>query len=149
MIRGSTDKSISVLKAQSVATTATVTGNIDTKGYSHVSLDIQLDSAAAVSSNPAVLKLSDSDDTVVTNFADIVAGVGDGTDGFTIPDAHVTVPQVLRMEVDLLKNRKRYLKLTLTPAGAAQLVAAVARLSRAEEALGTAADMGVAALVQV
>jgi hypothetical protein len=147
MLRGANDKGVIVLKPQSVATTATATGLIDTLGYSFCQLDVLLDSAAAVSSNPAVLKLSESDDTVVTNFADIAAFVGGGAGGFTVPDASTDTPQIVRMNVDLRKPRKRYLKTTLTPAGAAQLVAASARLSRADEVAISDAGMGCAEVV--
>ena len=147
MIHGANDKGVIALKPQSVATNATATGNIDTRGYDFCQLDILLDSAAAVSSNPAVLKLAESDDTVVTNFADITAFVGDGTGGFTVPNADTETPQIVRMNVDLRKNRKRYLRLSATPAGAAQLLAATARLGRGEEIATVAAGMGLAALV--
>lgn len=147
MIHGQNDKGVVVLKPQSLATTATATGNIDTIGHDVCDIDITLDSAASTTNNPAVLKLSSSDDTVVTNFADITEFVGDGAGGFTIPNADAANPQLVRMSVNLLKNRKRFLKLALTPAGATQLVGASARLSRAENSPRTAALAGLAAHV--
>ena len=146
MIHSFFEKSVVVLKPQSLATSATATGNIDTKNCRQVTLDVMLDSAGAVSSNPPTLKISESADTVTTNFADITAFVGDGVGGFTIPDADTASPQIIRFNIDT-KNRKRYLKLTLTPAGATQLVGAVARLGRKEQTPITASGLGVAALV--
>lgn len=147
MIHGANDKGVVVLKPQSVATTATATGNIDTIGFKRVSIDVLLDSAADTTNNPAVLKLSESDDTVASNFADITGFVGDGAGGFTVPAADTQTPQIVRFNVDLNTNRKRYLKLSLKPAGAAQLVAASARLSRAAEVPDTDAEMGCAEVV--
>lgn len=146
MIYGQYEKHGIAIVSQSVATNATATANIDTRGYRYLSVDIQLDSAAAVSSNPATLKLSESDDTVVSNFADIAAFVGDGASGFTIPDADTDDPQLVRFNVDL-RGRKRYIRLTLTPAGAAQQVAANYHMSRADLGPTSASDAGCAALV--
>ena len=115
----------------SVATNATATGNIDTLGYDYVKVLVLLDTAASTSNNPVVCKLSESDDTVVTNFADVTGFVGDATDGFTIPNASASVGQVVEMNIDC-RARKRYLKVSLTPGTAAQVMGAVAVMGRAE-----------------
>lgn len=129
------------LKLGSVATNATATANIDTLGYQYLTVVVDLDTQSATSSNPAVLKLSESDDTVVTNFADISGFVGD-TD-FTIPIAETTKTEKLaaRFDVDL-RNRKRYIRFSLTSAGAAQIAGALAMLSRAQDSAESAADRG-------
>ena len=123
---------VAVIKPQSVATTATVTGNIDTLGYEEVKVCVLLDSSASTSNNPSTLKLSESDDTVVTNFADITGFEGDATDGFTIPAVSASLPTVVDLAVDC-RARKRYLKLTLTPGGATMIVGATAVLGKAKE----------------
>ena len=123
---------VAVIKPQSVATTATVTGNIDTLGYDEVKVCVLLDSSASTSNNPATLKLSESDDTVVTNFADITGLEGDATDGFTIPAVSASLPTVVDLNVDC-RARKRYLKLTLTTGGATMIVGATAALGKAEQ----------------
>ena len=122
----------------STATTATATGNIDTIGYDEVKVVVLLDTQASTTSNPATLKLSESDDTVVTNFANVTQFVGDATDGFTIPNAVTSVGQVVEMNIDCRK-RKRYLKVSITPAGAAQVVGAVAIMGKAENSTLSAA----------
>ena len=124
--------SVSVIVPQSVATTATETGNIDTLGYEECKVAVHLDTAASTASNPTTLKLSESDDTVVSNFADITGLVGDATDGFTIPAVSASLGTVVSLAVDC-RARKRYLKLTLTPGGATQLVSATAELGKAKE----------------
>ena len=101
-----------VIKQASTATNATATATIDTKGYDEVKVCVFLDSAGAVSSNPSVLKLHESDD--LTTYADISGAVGD-TD-FDIPAADTANPQIISLNVDC-KARKRYLKLLITPAG--------------------------------
>ena len=91
-----------------------------------------LDSAASTSNNPTTLKLSESDDTEATNFSDITGFEGDATDGFTIPAVSGTLPTVVDMNVDC-RARKRYLKVTLTPGVATQIVGATAVLGKAKE----------------
>jgi len=130
------------IKPQSLATTATATGNVDTLGYEEAAIDVALDSQAAASSNPAVLKISESDDTVVTNFADITALVGDGVGGFTIPNADTSDPQNIRLNVDL-RARKRWLKVTLTPAGTTQLVGVSATLGKAKNSTVARAEQAL------
>ena len=133
---------VSVITPTSTATTATSTGNIDMLGYESVLVAVHLNSQAATSSNPATLKLSESDDTVVSNFADITGFVGDATDGFTIPAVSASLGTVVQMNVDC-RARKRYLKVTITPAGTTQIVAATAVLGKAKDSTAAAAKAGV------
>jgi len=147
MIHDQYQKSVYMLNVASVATTATATGWVDTLGYEYCSIDALLDSAAAVSSNPAVLKLSESKVTNVTSDTDLAVFTGDDTtDGFTIPDADTDSAQIVRFNVDL-RTRERYLFIHITPAGAAQIVGAVARLSRAKEMTAGTSSPSVAAVV--
>jgi hypothetical protein len=119
-----------LIKPQSVASTATVTGVLDTLGYDEVKVCVLLDSAATTSDNPSTLKLSESDD--LTTYADITGLEGDATDGFTIPLVSGTLPTVVDLNVDC-RARKRYLKLTLTPGEATMIVGATAVLGKAEQ----------------
>lgn len=117
----------------STTAAATASGNIDTLGFDFVSIDVLLPTADVVSNKPTVLKLSESDDTVVTNFANVSGFVG-GTD-FTIPNAitsatSISIPYAV-LNVDL-RARKRYLKVSVSPA-TTQVVTAVASLTRAEQ----------------
>ena len=119
-----------LIKPQSVASTATVTGVLDTLGYDEVKVCVLLDSSASTANNPTTLSLSESDDA--TTYTAITGMTGDATDGFTIPIVSGTLPTVVDLNVDL-RARKRYLKCTLTPGGATMLVGATAVLGKAEQ----------------
>jgi hypothetical protein len=121
---------IVVIKPTSLATTATATGNVDTLGVEEVAINVQLDSVAAPTSNPVVLKVSEADDTETTSFANITELVGDTA--FTIPLADGSDPQNIRFNIDC-RARKRYLKVSLTPAGTTQLIAVSATLGKAKD----------------
>lgn len=110
---------------------ATASGYIDCLGYDEAIIVALLDTQAATSSNPSVLKLSESDD--LTTYADVTAFVGDGVGGFTVPAAGTSLGAGCTMPfyVDL-RARKRYLKVTISPEGATQIVGAVAIMGRAE-----------------
>jgi len=136
------EKSASVIKPQSVATSATATGNVDRLGYDVVAIDVHLDSQASTTDIPTALQIAESDDTVASNFA-TVAGLVGGTNsagGFTIPNSQ-TVANIVQINIDC-RARKRYLQLSFTPGVAAQLVSATARLGRAKEAPTAAAGAG-------
>jgi hypothetical protein len=131
-------KTLPIFQASTTAA-ATASGNIDVLGFDYVTIDVLLPTADVVSNKPTVLKLSESDDTVVTNFTDITAFVGGGTGGFTIPNAitaatSITLPYAT-FNVDA-RARKRYLKLSVSPA-TTQVVNAVAQLTRAEQTPAT------------
>lgn len=116
---------------------ATASGNVDTLGFDWMTLDVFMSTSNAATTNPSVLKLSESDDTVVTNFADISGAEGD-TD-FTIPNAVTSGDWAVKFNVDL-RGRKRYIKVSATPT-TTQVVAAVANLGVGDSAPGdTAAD---------
>jgi len=129
------------LVSASTATNATATAAIDTRGYKYLEVLVKCDTAASTTSNPAVLKLSQSDTTDATNYSDISGCVGD-TD-FTIANAETTKTTyhdaVFKVN---LKGKKRYVKFSCTPAGAAQIVFATAVLSRGDKGASTAALNG-------
>ena len=126
---------------------ATASGNIDRQGFDFMSLDVTMSTSNDTTNNPSVLKLSESDDTVVTNFVDIAAAVGDGVGGFTIPNAVTEGTWGVKLNVDL-RGRKRYLKLSASPV-TTQVIAAVANLSAGDEAPAAAGSAGVNALVEL
>jgi hypothetical protein len=119
------------IKPQSVTSGATATGIVDTLGYEEAAVDVALDSQASTTSNPSVLKLQESISTDASNFADITAFVGDATDGFTIPPAG-SAATIVRMNVDL-RARKRYLRVVVSPDGAAQQLGSVVTLGKAKD----------------
>ena len=87
-------------------------GYVDTLHYDHAIISVYMTTSNDTTNNPSVLKLSESDDTVVTNFANISGAVGD-TD-FTIPAADTSASAIYKFNVDL-RGRKRYIKLSVTP----------------------------------
>ena len=120
---------------------AFVSSAIDCKGYDEAMLDFYLTTQTVVTANPSLLNVTESDDTVATNFATFTGSVGD-TD-FTIPavaTAASTKPHV-RLHVDL-RARKRYLKMLITPT-TTHGVHGVAHLARAEQLPNTDAERNV------
>lgn len=142
-----------VLAVNQASTTngATASGNIDTLGFDYASIDVLLTTSNAVTNNPSVLKVSESDDTVATNFSDITELVGDGTSGFTIPNAITAATSITgpfqTINVDL-RGRKRYLKVSVTPI-TTQVVTVLAHLGSPEQGVDSAADVNASGLVEV
>lgn len=117
--------------------TSAVTLTIDTRGYDHASVTVMRASNASTAF-ASVLKVEESDDNV--SYSNVSGLVG-GTD-FTIPAVSDTASAaIVKLDVDT-KAKKRYLKVTATPAVSVNTVV-TARLSRGEESPVTAADAGV------
>ncbi|GMQ95825.1 MAG: hypothetical protein BMS9Abin14_286 [Gammaproteobacteria bacterium] len=140
-------KTVVAITGQSVTNAATVTGNIDRLGFNYCELDVLLAGGDAATNNPSVLKVSESDDTVVSNFADVTGLVGDT--GFTIPNigTDTAASTVVKFRLDL-KKRKRYLKVTISPI-TTEILAAVAQLHKWEKAPVSTTDAGVATVVDL
>jgi hypothetical protein len=132
-----------VIAQASTATNATASGVVDTLGFDEVAIDAFLDSAAATSSNPSVLKVQHCDTSDGT-FNDITGLVGDATDGFAVPAADTANPQIVRLNVDK-RSRRRWLKVLITPAGAAQVVGATAVCGKAGDSTIARAAMAAVA----
>lgn len=139
-----TPKSVCAFSA-STTNGATASGNIDTKGFDFAVINVIETASNAATNNCSVLKVAESDDTVVTNFANVSGLVGD-TD-FTIP-ASVTsgVQVVAQMRVDL-RGRKRYLKVSASPV-TTQVLTCVAELHRGDECPESATNAGAGVLVK-
>jgi hypothetical protein len=94
--------------AQAAAATAALTANLDTAGADYatilVHVGIEKNTDAAPPTN--FVSISESDDTVVTNFAT--------WDATFISNPDNTAAAVSINNIDL-KGRKRYLRLTVTP----------------------------------
>lgn len=148
MIGSANEKPVSVIIAASTATNATATGNIDTLGFEYCSISVVLDSTSSVSNKPAVIKVTESDDTNSSNFANITALVGGGTGGFTIPSMSSTSASIFKFDIDL-KSRKRYLKVSHTPLATAHAMAVVAQLSRANVLPISATTLGTAVYASI
>lgn len=136
-------KTVYAVVATNVTAAATGTATIDRLGFDHVSLDLIMGTANVVSNKPTVLKLAHSDITDATGFSDLTPFVG-GT-AFTIPNALTSADNIYRFEVDM-RNRKRYLKFSVSPA-TTQDTRYLARLGRAGEAADASATKAGVSLI--
>lgn len=143
MIQGQNDKTV-LFFCEEITNAETVSGYVDTQDYDYAVIECLVGTSNATSNNFTTLKLSDGPDT--TGFTALATFTGDDTtDGFTIPNADTSDPQVVvRMNVRL-DVRRRYLKLEAA-ALTTQAIAAFAHLSRADETPTSASDMGVGAV---
>jgi hypothetical protein len=133
MIHSQMEKVVASVPA-SVGSSA-VTLTIDTLGYDHASVSV-LRASNASTVFASVLKIEESDDN--SSYSNVSGLVG-GTD-FTIPTVSDTsAVAVVKMDVDT-KAKKRYLKVTATPAVSVNTVV-TARLSRGD-APTTATEAG-------
>ena len=115
--------------------TSAVTLTIDTLGYDYASVAV-LRASNASTAFASVLKIEESDDNAA--YSNVTGFVG-GTD-FTIPAVSDTASAaIVKLDVDT-KAKKRYLKVTATPAVSVNTVV-TARLSRGD-APTTAAEAG-------
>jgi hypothetical protein len=139
-------KAVIALTPTSLTNGATSTGQIDTLGFEHVTIDVIATTANVVSNKFSVLKVSESDTTDATNYSDITKFVGGGAGGFTIPNADTSNPYISKFNIQCA-NRKRYLKVTVSPQ-TTQTIGVIANLQQAEQAPTTAALAGANALVE-
>lgn len=97
-----------LLSPKNITNGATETSNLDTKGHDSVDITVMIGAFAGGTSgaSPATIKLSESDDTVATSFADITGASANGA---------LTAAGSCRFNVDLRK-RKRFIKFTFAPA---------------------------------
>jgi hypothetical protein len=99
-------KTYSVMLAPSAAATAVRTANLDTAGSDYATILVPLGAELNTNSTNVAIQLSESDDTVATNFATF-----DATFNRTVDN---TAAVVAVNHIDL-RGRKRYLRLTVTP----------------------------------
>ena len=132
MIHSMESKETVLFKPQSVGTSATATGTASVLGWDYGEVVIYLDTAAATSTD-AVVQLSEGDGTAFATALDLaMATVAPNT----------STPEIYKWFLSL-KTRKKNLKISYTPSGAARLGMAVLRLSRPEQSPATAAGRGV------
>lgn len=114
----------SVLLAPITAATTARTANLDCAGANAARITVALSAEANTNSTNVVIQLSESDDTVVTNFATFNASFNR-----TIDNTAATVAtNILDLE-----GRKRYIRLAVTPdttTNGAVISSAVATLYR-------------------
>lgn len=96
----------SVLITPTAAATTARTANLDCAGANYATIRVNLGAELNTNSTNVAIQLSESDDTVVTNFATFNAVFNRTVDN--------TAATIATNHVDL-EGRKRYLRLAITP----------------------------------
>ena len=133
MIESLKTKDEVMLAPQTVTDGATVTANLDCVGADWAKINVLCSAEESTHAANSTISLSESDDTVVTNFATVTANTS----------LDLTASKQQRFEVDL-RGRKRYLRLSFTAGtttGGDVDVAAVASLGRLAQGPGSTSDM--------
>lgn len=132
--------------------------NIDTLGVDFITIDISAttQSASTQGGSPSVLKIQESDTTVVTSFADVVGFRGGSATATNVDfvvgigkTTGVTGPgggNCYKLNVDA-RARKRYINVVISPT-TTQTFEVTANGFRAEQSPSTAAKAGVLNLVE-
>jgi hypothetical protein len=126
--------------------------NIDLLGVDYVTIDISAttQSASTQAGSPSVLKIQESDTTVVTSFADCVGFRGGSATAtnvdFVVAIGKTTGVNAYKLNVDA-RSRKRYLNVVASPT-TTQTFEVTANGFRAEQSPSTAAKAGVLNLVE-
>lgn len=143
----------SVTGAGSATNAGTYTSaNIDTLGVDYVTIDVAAttQSASTQAGSPSVLKIQESDTTVVTSFADVVGFRGGSATAtnvdFVVGIGKTTGINAYKLNVDC-RARKRYLNVVASPT-TTQTFQTTANGFRAEQSPVTASKAGVLNLVE-
>jgi hypothetical protein len=118
-------KTFEVMLSPAAAATTVRTANLDLAGVHYATIAVTLGAEANTNSTNVAIQLSESDDTVATNFATF-----DATFNRTVDNTSAVVA-VNHLETN---GRKRYVRLTVTPdttTNGAVLSSAVAVLDKA------------------
>ncbi len=134
MIQAQNSKFVSVLTPATITAAGTNSGTIDSLGWDYAAVYLHCATQTAGNTHTLVLDEGDTTSAFTTN--------ADLTITTVTPATNAT--QVYGWMIDLRK-RKRYLRLTVTVPGTAQIVEACALLSRGEQAPDTAAKRGLTA----
>lgn len=132
-------KSTVMLVPATVTHGATATANLDCLDAGSAEILVTLGALAGAGTAPSSIKIFESNDTVVTNFAELTA--------LSTGAAAVGASESVRFFVDRSNgNRKRYLRVELTvPAGSTNSnipVAAIGFLGKLDEAPSGTAEYG-------
>jgi hypothetical protein len=140
-------KAVVAITPISVTNGGTATGeSIDTRGFNYCHIHVVASTANVVSNKPTVLKVQESATTDATNYADVTGLVG-GTD-FTVANALTSVPNGWLFGLPLKPNRKRYLRVLVSPQ-TTMVIGGSAILTRGEESPINATKAGVNNLVVI
>ena len=139
--------------AASASNAATYTSaNIDTLGVDYVTIDISAttQNASTQAGSPSVLKIQESDTTVVTSFADVVGFRGGSAAAtnldFVVGIGKTSGQNAYKFNVDA-RARKRYLNVVISPT-TSQTFQVTANGFRLEQSAVSAAKAGVLSLVE-
>lgn len=133
------------VKVSDIASNATHTHTIDTKGFSKASIDVSFEPVAAAGTNSSVAHVLTLQHGDTTGSFSAISGFVAGTD-YTLPTpANTNDTTVVRLNIDL-EAKKRYVRVEVTPR-ADSAVATAARLGVAEAVPVSASDAGVHAFV--
>ena len=148
-------KQVVAINAVSATNGGTVTSaQIDLLGADSCTIDIwgTTQSASTQAGSPSVLKIQESDTTVVTSFTDVVGFRGGSATAtnvdFVVGIGYTTtnLPNSYKFNVDA-RSRKRYLSVVISPT-TSQTFFATANLYRMEQSPSTATKAGVLSLVE-
>ena len=139
-------KIVKMVESVAVGTSA-VSGYIDTKGYSDLTVVFN-GATAATGGLPSAMKLQHGDTT--SAFTDITGAVGGtaATGGFIIPTPNTSAGEINEFRVGLL-GKKRYVNFTVTGTATTRVCTVLGILSRPEVVDTTATTTGVSVLVTV
>lgn len=129
-----------LLASASQTNSATRTANLDCMGSDYATIIMNLASELNTNAVGPTISLLESDDTVATNFATIIANR---------TDEDLVAAKVMRWEIDT-KARKRYLRLSVTTPTATNdnvTMGAVALLSRKEMSPTNTAELATVAVI--
>jgi hypothetical protein len=124
-----------LIAPQAMTNSATVTANIDTLGSSYATIRVALASEINTNAVGPTLSLLQSDDTVASNFANVVANR-------TAED--ITTAKEVTYGIDL-RGKKRYLRLSVTTATTTNdnvTLASITTLSELEQRPNGTTDAG-------
>ncbi len=138
MIHAQDTKVVSLITPQSVTTSGTVSATVDCSGFSYAEVVLHLATQTA-SNVDTTMTVTESDGTTYVTNTDLT---------MTTAAPDTSSAQIYKWFLDLRK-RKKNLKITYEPVGAARIAGAHVVLSRAAQAPTTAAGRGVAGQVVV
>jgi hypothetical protein len=130
------DEAVAVMAPVSYSAAGTSVFTFDTRGFRYLEVDVMFGTLATNGGVPSVFRLSESDATVISNFAAISGA------SMTLLAANLA-SSVVKFQVDL-RGRKRYINLDITNGTSALVIGAAAKLTRPESSKLTAVQQSVA-----
>jgi hypothetical protein len=131
-------KTIPMFEGATVSSAGTLFGCVDTKGFSHLGIDLAAGTGEAAQTACTILRLCENDASAMTAYTDgtpitqfVGAAAVSTSAGFVLPALSSTKQNVYRFNIDL-RGRKRYIGINLGLAKQTVGVSAHANLFRSE-----------------